>query len=75
MGRPGPAPALTDPDGQQRLEIQLAPFLSKGLEREAAQEEAPREGRQAVPVPEENTRAFHTTGVWVIAVLWPFSSV
>ncbi|XP_017594292.1 PREDICTED: uncharacterized protein LOC108447782 [Corvus brachyrhynchos] len=60
----GQHPALTDPDEQQQLGIQLTHFLSKTPEREAVpQEEAPQEGRQAVPVPEENTRAFHTTSV------------
>lgn len=60
----GQHPALTDPDEQVRHGIQLTHFVSKAPEREAApQEEAPQEGRQAVPVPGENTRAFHTTGV------------
>lgn len=60
----GQYPALTDPDEQQQLGIQLTHFLSKAPEREAMpQEEAPQEGRQAAPVSEENTRAFHATSV------------
>lgn len=53
--------ALIDPNEQ--LGIQLTHFLSKALEREAEQEEAPQESHQAGPVPGESTSTFHTTGV------------